>query len=121
MFDEKLNKLNQPLALTIEEIAQKLKNHQVSFIGDGVERLLSQSLGLQIKYVEIVEMMDVKSLFEAVFAKYFNKTLDFPKPLYIREAQTCVKLEKNYSYVINFMLHNFVNISFIFVKEVYCD
>jgi tRNA A37 threonylcarbamoyladenosine modification protein TsaB len=91
LFDENLNKLTPPLALTREEIAQKLKNLHVSFIGDGVERLLSQSMGLQIKHVEIVEMMDVKSLFEAVYIKYFNKTLDFPKPLYIREAQTCVK------------------------------
>ena len=91
LFDEKLNKLTPPLALTRDEIAQKLKNHQVSFIGDGVERLLSQSMGLQIKHVEFVEMMEVKSLFEAVFAKYLEKTLDFPKPLYIREAQTCVK------------------------------
>jgi tRNA A37 threonylcarbamoyladenosine modification protein TsaB len=91
LFDEKLNKLTPPLALTRDEIAQKLKNHQVSFIGDGVERLLSQSMGLQIKHVEFVEMMDVKSLFEAVYAKYLEKTLDFPKPLYIREAQTCVK------------------------------
>ena len=91
LFDEKLNKLTQPLALTRDEIAQKLKNLQVSFIGDGVERLLSQSMGLQIKHVEIVDMMDVNSLFDAVYAKYFNKTLDFPKPLYIREAQTCVK------------------------------
>ena len=48
-------------------------------------------MGLQIKHVEFVEMMEVKSLFEAVFAKYLEKTLDFPKPLYIREAQTCVK------------------------------
>ncbi len=91
LFDEKLNKLTQPLALTRDEIAQKLKNLQVSFIGDGVERLLSQSMGLQIKHVEIVDMMDVNSLFDAVYVKYFNKTLDFPKPLYIREAQTCVK------------------------------
>ena len=91
LFDEKLNKLTPPLALTRDEIAQKLKNHQVSFIGDVVERLLSQSMGLQIKHVEFVEMMEVKSLFEAVFAKYLEKTLDFPKPLYIREAQTCVK------------------------------
>ena len=91
LFDENLNKLTQPLALTREEIAQKLKNHQVSFIGDGVERLLSQSLGLQIKYVEIEEMMDINALFDAVYVKYFNKTLDFPKPLYIRDAQTCVK------------------------------
>ena len=91
LFYEKLNKLTPPLALTREDIAQKLKNHQVSFIGDGVERLLSQSMGLQIKHVEFVEMMDIRSLFEAVYAKYLEKTLDFPKPLYIREAQTCVK------------------------------
>lgn len=91
LFDEKLNKITEPTALTREEISQKLKNHQTSFIGDGVERLLSVSMGLQVKKVEIVEMMDVKALFDVVCLKYLNKTLDFPKPLYIREAQTCVK------------------------------
>jgi len=91
MFDEYLNKLTEPLALTREEIAKKLKNHQTSFIGDGVERLLSVPLGLQIKQVELSEIISVEALFEVAYQKYFDKTLDFPKPLYIRGAETCVK------------------------------
>jgi tRNA threonylcarbamoyl adenosine modification protein YeaZ len=91
MFDEYLNKLTEPLALTREEIAKKLKNHQTSFIGDGVERLLSVPLGLQIKQVELSEIISVEALFEVAYQKYFEKTLDFPKPLYIRGAETCVK------------------------------
>ena len=91
LFDEKLKKISEPLALTREEIAHKLRGHQVSLIGDGVERLLSVSLGLQIKQVEIVDMMDVDALFRTVYQKYLQKMLDFPKPLYIRGADTCVK------------------------------
>lgn len=91
LFDENLNKLTEPLALTREEIAKKLKNHQTSFIGDGVERLLSVSMGLQIKHVELSEIISVDALFEVTYQKYFEKTLDFPKPLYIRGAETCVK------------------------------
>lgn len=91
MFDEYLNKLTEPLALTREEIAKKLKNHQTSFIGDGVERLLSVPWGLQIKQVELSEIISVEALFEVAYQKYFEKTLDFPKPLYIRGAETCVK------------------------------
>ena len=91
LFDADLNKISEPLALSREDIAHKLRSHQTSFIGDGVERLLSQSMGLQIKRVELSEMIDANALFDAVYAKYFEKNLDFPKPLYIREANACVK------------------------------
>jgi len=91
LFDENLNKISEPLALTRDEIAQNLKNHQTTFIGDGVERLLSVSLGLQIKDVELSEIIGVDALFNATRQKFLDKTLDFPKPLYIRGADTCVK------------------------------
>lgn len=91
LFDASLKKISEPMALSREDIAHKLRSHQTSFIGDGVERLFSQSMGLQIKRVELSEMINVDALFDAVYAKYFEKTLDFPKPLYIREANACVK------------------------------
>ncbi len=91
LFDQNLRKLSEPAALTREEIVKKLKNHQTSFIGDGVERLLSVSSGLQIKQVELAEMIEVSALFAATKQKYFEKSLDFPKPLYIRGTEACVK------------------------------
>lgn len=91
LFDANLRKVTEPLALTREEIVQKIKNRQTSFIGDGVERLLSVSTGLQIKQVELSEIMDVDALFAVTYQKYLDKTLDFPKPLYIRGADACVK------------------------------
>lgn len=91
LFDENLSKLTPPLALGRDEIKEKLKGHRVSFIGDGVERLLSYPMGLDIFHVELVDFVDSKSLFSAVYKKYLNKTLDFPKPLYIRSAEGCVK------------------------------
>ena len=84
LFDAELRKISEPSALTREEIVQKLKNHQTSFIGDGVERLFSVSCGLQIKQVELTNIMDVDALFEATYQKFSEKNLDFPKPLYIR-------------------------------------
>jgi tRNA threonylcarbamoyladenosine biosynthesis protein TsaB len=91
LFDKNLNKLSEPMALTRESIVDKLKNRQTSFIGDGVERLLSVPTGLQIKWVELSTIMSAESLYNTVYAKYFSKNLDFPKPLYIREADACVK------------------------------
>ena len=91
LFDENLNKLTPPLALSREEIKEKLNGHQVSFIGDGVERLLSLSMGLQIKCVELTEFMASDALFNATMKKFLEKNLDFPKPLYIRNADACVK------------------------------
>ena len=35
--------------------------------------------------------MSVDALFKAVYKKYMEKNLDFPKPLYIRDADACVK------------------------------
>ncbi len=91
LFDSDLCKIGRPEALTREEIAKRLKGHQVSFSGDGVERLLSVSLGLQIKRVELTEIMSLDALFRTTYQKYVQKNLDFPKPLYIRGADTCVK------------------------------
>ena len=91
LFDSEMKKITPPLALTRDEIKEKLSGCQVSFIGDGVERLLSQSMGLQIKHVELSEMVNANALFEATYKKYFEKNLDFPKPLYIRNADACVK------------------------------
>ena len=91
LFDENMAKISEPLAIEREEIRDILKGRQVSFIGDGVERLLSQSMGLQIKDVELSEFMSVDALFRAVYKKYLEKSLDFPKPLYIRCADACVK------------------------------
>jgi len=91
LFDANLEKVTEPMAATREEIIHHLKNRQTSFIGDGVERLLSVSSNLQIKYVDISSLMSVDALFYATYQKYLDKTLDFPKPLYIRGADTCVK------------------------------
>ncbi len=91
LFDADLRKVSEPQALSREEIAKKLKSRQTSFIGDGVERLLSVSLGVQIKDVEICGLMNTDALFEATYQKYLEKNLDFPKPLYIRGTEACVK------------------------------
>ncbi len=91
LFDEKLAKLTPPMAMGRDEIKDMLKSHKVSFIGDGVERLLSQPMGVDICHVELVDFVDSSALFNAVYKKYLNKKLDFPKPLYIRGAEACVK------------------------------
>ena len=84
LFDEQLKKMSEPCALMRDEIVQRLKNHQTSFIGDGVERLLSVACGLQIKHVELLNIMSADALFAVAYQKFLEKSLDFPKPLYIR-------------------------------------
>ena len=100
-----MEKISEPLALSREEIRDKVKGKQVIFIGDGVERLLSVSMGLQLKSVEIVQSVNEEALFGAVYKKYLQKSLDFPKALYIRNADACVKWKKNYRYVIKEVLY----------------
>ncbi len=91
LFDENLKRVSEAAALMREDIIKKLKSHQTSFIGDGVERFLSVSSGLQIKQVELADMINTEALFAVAREKYFEKTLDFPKPLYIRGTDACVK------------------------------
>lgn len=63
--------------MTREEIANRLKSRQTSFIGDGAERLLSVSMGLQIKQVEITDMMSTEALFRTTYQNICRKTLIF--------------------------------------------
>jgi len=91
IYDEHLNKISEPGAATREDIIPLLRDRKVTFIGDGVERFLSSPTGLSIHAIVMKPHLDVEDLARCGLRKFERKTVDFPKPLYLRAPDVCVK------------------------------
>lgn len=91
IFDEHLNKLTEPEAANREDIIARLRDRKVTFIGDGVERFLSAPTGLSIHAIIMKPHLDIEDLARCGLRKFNRKTVDFPKPLYLRAPDVCVK------------------------------
>ena len=86
VFDKKLNKLSEPLALSRETIIDALKEFgcQVSLVGDGVERFLMQPSGLCLKTVKILDCLPIRVLAQTGLKMLKVNKINYPKPLYLR-------------------------------------
>ncbi len=91
LFDKELNKLTEPDAAPAGEIIAQLQNVKVSLIGDGVERFLSKPSGLSLHAIRMENHLSIEQLARCGLKKYLDKTTDFPKPLYLRAPDVCVK------------------------------
>ncbi len=90
-FDQHKKPICQPQALMYDDIINQLRNHKVSFIGDGVERFLNQPSGLSLHAIRMEEIPPVVALAKCGENRYAKKNLDYPKPLYLRAPDVCVK------------------------------
>ena len=90
-YDHNLNKIMPPSTAFYEDIIKVLGNKKVTLIGDGVERFLSRPSGLNLHYVKIKQNISIDQLALAGLKKLSNKTIDFPKPLYLKAPDVCVK------------------------------
>ena len=91
LFNGKKEKLCEPCALPYEEIINILKGHTVTLIGDGVERFLDKPSGLVLHAVKLESALNIKDLALCAIKKYEQKKLNYPKPLYLRAPDVCVK------------------------------
>ncbi len=91
LFDVHKKPLIQPQALNYADIIDKLRNHKVTLVGDGVERFLSQPSGLSLHAIKMEEMLSISALARCGANRYIKKCLDYPKPLYLRAPDVCVK------------------------------
>lgn len=91
LFDRDLHKISEPAADTIENILPFLRHAKVTLIGDGVERFLNKPRGLSLHAVRMDFRVPVEQLGWCGLQKFFEKKLDFPKPLYLRAPDVCVK------------------------------
>ena len=83
--------LSTPEALNYEEIIDKLRNHKVTFTGDGVERFLNHPSGLSLHVINMPDIPPIEALARCGDLRWSKKNLDYPKPLYLRAPDVCLK------------------------------
>ena len=91
LFNGKLEKLTEPSAMSYEDIISLLKGHTVTLIGDGVERFLDKPSGLVLHAIRLENSLKIIDLALCTLKKYEQKKLNYPKPLYLRAPDVCVK------------------------------
>lgn len=86
LYDKKLNKINEPTALSRETIISILKEFgcTVSLVGDGVERFLCTPSGICLKTIKIMDSLPIKILAQTGLKQLKDKKINYPKPLYLR-------------------------------------
>jgi tRNA threonylcarbamoyl adenosine modification protein YeaZ len=91
LFNGRREKLCEASALPYEEIIDLLKGKTVTLIGSGVERFLDKPSGLVLHNVNMEKSVPLTQLATCTLQKYQQKKLNFPKPLYLRAPDVCVK------------------------------
>ena len=90
-YDKSFNKLMPPSTAFYDDIIRLLSSKNVTLIGDGVLRFLNKPSGLSLHAIKIKQKVDVEKLALAGIKKYRQKTTDFPKPLYLKAPDVCIK------------------------------
>ncbi len=90
-FDNKRQKTSQPQALGYNEIVAQLRHKKVTLIGDGVERFLYQPSGLSLHVIRMEDFAPIEMLAFCGNKKFEEKRIDYPKPLYLRAPDICIK------------------------------
>lgn len=91
LFNGKAEKLEDAAALPYEQIIDKLKGQTVTLIGNGVERFLDKPSGLVLHAIRMDKSANIADIAACAIQKYKAKKLNYPKPLYLRQADVCVK------------------------------
>lgn len=90
-YDRNRCKIGAPSAANYEDIVQALQGRKVTFAGDGAERFLSRPSGLSLHFVKLGYAVPVLPLALCALKKFQDKMTDFPKPLYLKAPDVCVK------------------------------
>jgi len=91
LFNGKLEKLTEPAAADYNEIIDLLKGKTVTLIGNGVERFLDKPSGLVLHAIRMDKNASVSDIAACAIQKFNAKKLNYPKPLYLRAPDVCVK------------------------------
>ena len=79
------------LPASFEEIIKDLNTKSVTVTGDGASRFLAQKTGLHIHEVLFETHPPIEQIALLAQERFNLKKLDFPKPLYLKAADVCVK------------------------------
>lgn len=91
LFDAHKKSLQEPQALEYADIIARLRHKKVSLIGDGVDRFLIKPSGLSLHAIRMEDMVPIKALARCGEERFSRKNLNYPKPLYLRAPDVCVK------------------------------
>lgn len=91
IFDKSLKPLTEPSAAMFEDVLPQLRYKKVSIIGDGVERFLMRPTNLSLHCIGQMGALPVEYLGAAGLRQFRAKRTDYPKPLYLRAPDVCVK------------------------------
>ena len=91
IFDKHLQPICPASAANREDIIKELRDKKVTFLGDGVERFLATSTGLSLHAIKSAHFPDIKDIALCGIYKYHKKEHNYPKPLYLRAPDVCVK------------------------------
>lgn len=91
IFDDNLKPLIEPSAGSFDAIIPQLRDKKVSMIGDGVERFLMKPSGLSLHCIRSQEYLPIENVGLVGYRQHLNKRVDFPKPVYLRAPDVCIK------------------------------
>lgn len=91
IFDENLKPLAKPSAGMREDIISQLRGKKVTMLGDGVERFLMAPTGLSLHGIKSFGCLPIENVGLCGYKRHLNKMIDFPKPVYLRAPDVCLK------------------------------
>ena len=91
LFNGKLEKLTEPAAASYEDIIEMLKGKVVTLIGNGTERFLDKPSGLVLHAIRMDKTAPIEDIAACAIQKFNARKLNYPKPLYLRAPDVCVK------------------------------
>lgn len=91
LFNGKLEKLTDAAAVNYDDIIAQLKGKTVTLIGNGVERFLDKPSGLVLHAIRMDKSASITDIAACAIQKFRAHKLNYPKPLYLRAPDVCVK------------------------------
>jgi len=91
LFDDKLHPITEPSAAMREDIIKMVYGKKITLLGDGVERFLNSPTGLSIHSIQKENCLDVENLALRGIYLHHKKQRNYPKPLYLRAPDVCIK------------------------------
>jgi len=90
-YDKNLRKIIPPKTAFYNDIIRDLKGHNITLVGDGIQRFLSRKNDLHIHEACFDTHPNIKTLALLGIDRFNEKTTDYPKPLYLKAADVCIK------------------------------
>ena len=90
-YDQNLKKIETPKTAVYDEIIHDLQGYSVTFTGDGAQRFLSKPSGLHLHEASFETHPSIERLALEGMSRFNAQKTDFPKPLYLKSADICVK------------------------------